>query len=298
MATNTHQIRQAVYENQGSPVKSNDDILFTVLGFIGTIIFHGILVFLLFYFVFTTPTHLNPTHEPPQGIMVDFGDADIGFGNIEPSYSDAAIVQTEKSTSTSSDSEEFLTQDNDSFAVDDNTSLNPNPDPTPTPDPDPKPDLTPTPTPNPKPEQVKTEETTPTPDPRSLFPGRNDSQSTATSQGEESGPGNQGTKTGEPGVHVYAGGIHIGGGLEGRGYEGKLPLPNLPNIQEQNTVIVTVRVDSRGNVTSATPGAKGTTTLNETLLNAAAKAARDTKFKANPNQLEQVGTITYIFKPK
>ena len=282
-------------------VKNSDDTLNSILGFLGTFLFHAILLLLLFFMVFNTPKQLPAE----QGIMVDFGNTDLGLGDFEPPQSDPAIVQNESSTSTTSEPEENLTQDfEDSFTVDDNSSSNtPTPDPTPTPTPSPTPNTNPTPNPtpnqtaNPTPEQVKQVEPERTVNPQAMFPGRSDSPSNAKSQGEAGGQGNQGSPTGAPNVHVYGEGIDIGGGLEGRGIEGGLPRPKY-DVNEHGVVVVTVRVDSRGNVTSATAGARGSTILNEALLNAAAKAARETKFKPDPNRVEQIGTITYTFKLK
>ena len=48
--------------------------------------------------------------------------------------------------------------------------------------------------------------------------------------------------------------------------------------------------------TKATPGARGTSTLNKILLDAAEKAARQAKFSRKPDAIEQTGTITYTFK--
>ncbi len=128
-----------------------------------------------------------------------------------------------------------------------------------------------------------------------LYPGR------GSNQGEAGGQGNQGVTTGAPDVHVYGEGDNISGGnkfaLSGRNLVGQLPIPAY-NVQDQGavTVVVAITVDKEGNVTKATPGAKGTTTLDKTLLDAAEKAARQAKFSRKPDAIEQTGTITYIFK--
>jgi len=94
---------------------------------------------------------------------------------------------------------------------------------------------------------------------------------------------------------VYGEGIDIGGGLADRGIVGGLPRP-VYNVQDQGVVVVTVTVDKDGRVTRAVSGARGSTTLNKTLLDAAERAALQTRFSANPNRIEQTGTITYTFK--
>ena len=92
-------------------------------------------------------------------------------------------------------------------------------------------------------------------DPRAIYtPGSGNAASTATSQGEVGGQGNQGV------------------------------------------VVVEISVDKDGKVIKTRPGVKGSTTANKVLLDAAEKAARQTKFTPKPNVIEQTGTLTYIFK--
>ena len=254
-------------------------------GLIGTCLFHGMILILLSYLAFRTPLPLPAE----QGILVDFGNSNTGFGNFEPRMSDPAPVSSQPVTSQANRSEQqTLTQD-----IEESVAMPSNPQPR---------------------EQTRTqpsettretssntppaEATTPverTVDTRAMYPGRGDASSTATGQGEAGGQGNQGVPTGAPNVHVYGEGINVGGGLAGRGIVGALPKPAY-NIQEQGVVVVAITVDRDGNVTEATSGARGTTTLNRTLFDAAEKAARQTKFSRNPNVLEQKGTITYTFK--
>jgi TonB family protein len=99
-------------------------------------------------------------------------------------------------------------------------------------------------------------------------------------------------------VHVYGEGGDAGGNrwsLSGRGLVGGLPLPAY-TVQEAGIVVVTITVDRNGNVTRAVAGAQGTTILNRTLHEAAERAARQARFTANPNVIEQQGTLTYIFR--
>ncbi|MDR1866045.1 MAG: energy transducer TonB [Bacteroidales bacterium] len=130
-----------------------------------------------------------------------------------------------------------------------------------------------------------------------MFPGRGDNASTASSQGEAGGQGNQGVTTGAPNVHVYGEGGDGDGkwALSGRGLQGRLPKPAY-NSQEQGTVVVEITVDKDGNVIEAISGRKGSTTLDKTLLDAALTAAKQAKFTRKPDAPVQKGTITYIFK--
>ncbi len=130
---------------------------------------------------------------------------------------------------------------------------------------------------------------------RAMYPGRG----ATANQDKAGGQGNQGVTTGAPDVHVYGEGGNVGEGnkfaLTGRNLVGRLPLPAY-TVQDQGTVVVTITVDKDGNVIKTTPGAKGSTTLSKTLLDAAEKAARKAKFSRKPDAMAQTGTITYIFK--
>jgi len=258
-------------------------------GLIATILFHGMLLFILMFMAFRTPLPLPAE----QGILVDFGNSNTGFGNFEPRMSDPAPVQPQPVTPrTTQQQVQTLTQDiEETVAV----PSKPQPKPQPT-------ETTPRETPKETPkvtqpvEQPKPVERTV--DQRVMFPGRGHQSSTATNQGEAGGQGNQGVPTGAPDVHVYGEGGDAAGNkwaLTGRGLVGRLPLPAYA-VQDQGIVVVSITVDKDGNVTRAVAGARGSTTLNKVLLDAAEKAARQAKFTRNPNSIEQTGTLTYIFK--
>ena len=257
-------------------------------GLIGTILFHGMIMFLLLYMAFRTPLPLPAE----QGILVDFGSTNTGFGNYEPPMSDPAPVRAQpQPTPAAERAEEVnLTQD-----IEEAVALPEKKKPKETPKetkPAPK-EVKPTtkPVEQPKPIERSVNQ-------QALYPGRGSSTSTAASQGEAGGQGNQGVSTGAPDVHVYGEGGDSGGNgfaLSGRALQGRLPIPEYKS-QEQGKVVVDIIVDKNGTVTKATAGAKGSTTLDKTLLDAAEKAARSAKFNRKPDSPEQHGTITYIFK--
>ena len=255
-------------------------------GLIGTIFFHGMLLILLLYLAFSTPLPLPAE----QGILVDFGNSNTGLGNYEPRMSDPAPVQPQPVTPrTTQQQEQTLTQDiEETVAVPEKPKTQPKETQKETPKETPKvtqPD-----------EQPKPVERTV--DQRAMYPGRGDAASTATSQGEAGGQGNQGVPTGAPDIHVYSEGGDAAGNkwaLSGRGLVGRLPLPAY-NVQDQGVVVVEITVDKDGNVINVRPGVSGTTTLNKILLDAAEKAARQAKFTCNPNAITQTGKLTYIFK--
>jgi len=259
-------------------------------GLMGTILFHGMLLILLLYFAFRTPLPL-PGEE---GILVDFGNSNTGFGDFEPRMSDPAPVQPQPAPpQTSRQSEQILTQDvEETVALPSRTQQREQSNQTPQRIETPAQKETP-PAVQPAPVVERTVEM------RAMYtPGRGDPSSTATSQGEAGGQGNQGVPIGAPDVHIYGEGGDTAGnrwGLTGRNLVGRLPLP-VYNVQEDGVVVVSITVDRDGNVTKATPGVRGSSTLNKSLLDAAERAARQAKFTRNPNAIEQTGTITYIFK--
>ena len=124
--------------------------------------------------------------------------------------------------------------------------------------------------------------------------------SDTSGEGITEGSGNQGVETGAVGVDNYGEGG--GTGTEGISYNlagrqhRSLPKPDY-DIQNEGIVVVQVRVDRNGNVTQATPGVKGSTTLEEYFLRVAREAAMAAKFDSKPDAPAiQVGTITYHFK--
>jgi len=261
-------------------------------GLAGTCLFHGILLIMLLYMAFKTPLPLPAE----QGILVDFGNSDFGLGNFEPRMSNPASVQPRPQPSNSpQQQEQTLTQDfEESIAVPSNPQPRQQPkETTPTKE---------TRAETPQTAQPPVETSKPverTVDQRAMYPGRGDQASAATSQGEAGGQGNQGVPTGAPDVHVYGEGGDTAGnkwGLSGRGLVGRLPLPSYDVKNDYGIVVVEITVDKSGNVTKARSGVRGTTTPNKTFWDAAEKAARQAKFTANNNAIEQVGTITYIFK--
>jgi TonB family protein len=129
--------------------------------------------------------------------------------------------------------------------------------------------------------------------------GKNSSDNKRTGEGVTSGTGNQGGINGSTESKYYSGKGYgnegISYGLSGRTPQ-SLPLPEY-NYQEEGIVVVQVTVNRNGRVTKATPGVKGSTTLDKNLLRAARKAAIAAQFDKNPDAPAfQKGTITYFFK--
>ncbi len=124
----------------------------------------------------------------------------------------------------------------------------------------------------------------------------------STSEGIAGGTGNQGVPNGSINSKNYG----PGGGTGDKGYsyylEGRkvqsIPLPKY-ELQQDGIVVVEVIVDRSGKVINATPGKSGSTTLDENLLKVAKEAALKATFEVKQDAPEvQKGTITYNFKLK
>lgn len=128
--------------------------------------------------------------------------------------------------------------------------------------------------------------------------GKSDSENKSTGEGEGTYKGNQGKETGSVDSKNHGEGKGLGNkgisySLEGRTSK-MLPKPE-DTSQKEGVVVVEIRVDGNGDVISANPGAKGSTTLDEYLCDVAKKAALKAKFSAKPNAPDQIGSITYHF---
>lgn len=130
----------------------------------------------------------------------------------------------------------------------------------------------------------------------------NDSYNNATSQGIAGGKGDQGKPTGNPLSDSYngnaasgngAGGVSIRNGLDGR------RITRLPSFEddfnENAKVAVDITVNQSGSVISASINPKGTTTTNTSIRNIAIQKAKTLKLNA-ADAAEQTGTLIFNFK--
>lgn len=147
-------------------------------------------------------------------------------------------------------------------------------------------------------QKSKLEPTQPVVNEKALFKKRSPSESTENA-GNFGNSGQQGSGVGEgegagKGKGIGAG---IGDGIS-FSLEGRAPVSLIKprgNFQTSGKVVVEITVDPNGNVINAIPGVKGSTTLDEYLLQIAREAALASKFSANPKSTVQKGTITYRF---
>ena len=128
--------------------------------------------------------------------------------------------------------------------------------------------------------------------------GKNDTDNKSTGEGEGNYKGNQGKEYGSVDSNKHGEGKGLGNkgisySLEGRTHK-LLPKPK-DTSQKEGIVVVEIRVNSNGDVVSATPGVKGSTTLDDHLCNMAKQAALKAKFNQKPDSPDQIGSITYHF---
>jgi len=130
--------------------------------------------------------------------------------------------------------------------------------------------------------------------------GKGSPDSKSTSQGVTYGTGNQGTPEGVANAEKYGPGGGTGTSGVSFTLDGRSPL-RLPKPEflgnEDVKVVVTVYVDRKGQVTRAVPGAKGSTTTDPRFLEAAKKAALEANFNVKESAPSfQIGTIIYHFR--
>lgn len=132
--------------------------------------------------------------------------------------------------------------------------------------------------------------------------GGNSTNAGSKGEGNSQTSGNQGDPTGSvdsknqgPGGGKGAG---ISFSLDGRNVIGGLAKPEYA-VNDYGDVVVTISVNKDGDVITAVPGAKGTTTSDSRLWEAARKAAVTAKFNrvtSADSPVYQKGTITYKFR--
>jgi colicin import membrane protein len=246
-----------------------------------TIIIHSLILALFLLYKFHTPTPL-PTE---QGILVNFGDMDQGSGDQEPLYEQADKIAQPEAVK-EEDDKESLTQNNEEApAIDEKKTDKKKKDKKPV-------DKT----------VVKTAEddskqTEHKVNPMALYRGKGNAASSG--EGIAGGSGNQGQPNGVANAKNYVGGGNGNSGisftLEGREPQ-SLPKPSY-NSQTEGIVVVEITVDKEGKVTKANAGVKGSTTLENSLVEAAERAAMQSSFKRSPNApAYQKGIIRYHFR--
>ncbi|MBA4409259.1 MAG: hypothetical protein Q8S54_14970 [Bacteroidota bacterium] len=292
-------------------------------GFIGTLVTHGLILILLLYFGIIA----SPPVPVDEGILVNFGDSETGFGMEEPAPGDRQpTLKPVESTSAKQvvqppskkviapvDDDDVLTQDDEETVV----------VKTPVKKKDIKKVIDPEKQRLDEAERQKQAEiirqkreqdqllAQAAAEQRKIGEinnraknvfgggGKGSPDSKSTSQGITYGPGNQGTPEGVANAEKYGPGGGTGDSgvsfsLDGRTAQ-SLPKPEFIG-NEDGKVVVMVTVDKSGRVTKADPGVKGSNTANPELLAASKKAALEARFNVDGTAPSfQKGTITYRF---
>jgi colicin import membrane protein len=262
-------------------------------GIFATFLFHCILILCLLFLGFSTPLPL-PSEE---GILINFGTDDFGFGEIEPAYSDLPDNQQVESQPeenvVESDNEEIITQDFEESAAVKEEKV------TPEKKTEKKEVITKTVTETKEEESIQPVVEEKKVNERALYKGRGTTDESSGSEGITQGDGNQGSVSGSPDSDNYSSGLSSGSGGVEFSLAGRNPL-FLPKpkyeYQVEGKVVVEIRVDRNGNVTYARAGVKGSTSNDENLIKAAQEAALKARFDSKPDAaFTQTGTITYHF---
>jgi len=254
-----------------------------VKAWLGTILFHALLVLALFFMALKTPLPL-PDEE---GVEVNMGSMDIGQGEEQtppdrlqpaPQPNQEPIKEQVNEETQEPSKEEISTTENEEAPIISNI-VEPKKETK-----EVKEEIKP---PEPKPEPVV--------DQRLLYTGKKISNS----EGDNQTSGNKGIETGLADSPNYSG---PGGlGSEGISYNlGNRKASSLPkpiyNSDDQGRVKVRIRVDKEGRIISAEILQKGTTVSDIKLHTMAVQAALKSVFTPDANAPEiQVGTITYNF---
>jgi hypothetical protein len=254
-----------------------------------------LLLFCIFFFL-TWELPQIPTPSFGEGIEVNLGNSETGFGNEPPQIPGDAATETDNSKTTPPQQVEAskpiqtdANETNEAAAVATKTV---------------------------KKEAVTTPPVPTPPKPKAVFGGgastttsgnNADSYNGKTDQGIAGGKGDQGKPNGNPNSDSYTGnggngtggpagaggGVNIRSGLDGR------RITKLPSFEddfnENAKVAVDIVVNENGQVISATVNPRGTTTTNAGIRNIAIKKARMLRLNAG-NDPEQKGTIVFSFK--
>lgn len=239
-------------------------------GLIGTIAVHALMILLFIISAFSPEVKLE---EEDGGVQVSLGEPNYGGPDDQP----AETVESSQPESTPESAEDpLLSQDEEAPEVQQTTKPKPYTKPSET-----------QPVKENKPEERK-------PNQRALFPGSRSSKG----QGSGEKSGNQG----QPDGSVNGKPDGTGTGTSGPGsysLKGRSPVqtsrPN-PSRSISGTVVVYITVSSRGVVTKAQAGARGTTISDKYFWKISEEAAKNWKFDPSKSGSEdQFGTITFEY---
>jgi TonB family protein len=142
------------------------------------------------------------------------------------------------------------------------------------------------------------------------FIKNNDKPGTTGGDGNSGNPGNSGVPDGNPNTNGQGGtgnnpnyignGNSQGGpggiGINLAGRKVLVPPDPVNDSKEEGVVVVTIKVDKKGNVIEAETNGRGTTTTSPILKAKAHQAALKAKFSPSDAFEEQIGTMKFVFK--
>lgn len=238
-------------------------------GLIGTIIFHGIVLLLLMLFGLKAP-YISPAEEC---LLINFGFDETGFGQTGPSNLNKTETVKDKTEEIEKvkdkTKDKFLTQDiEEAPVIKDGT------------------------------QKDKTQE--PKINLDALYKGKKGrSEDGSSNEGIKGRSDNEGRPEGSVVSKNYSEGSGDGFGwsLEGSGRKLIMPPAITADFQQEGIVVVDIKVDKYGNVISAIPVLKGSTTTSIYLQKLAKDAVMEMKFNQKFDALEvQKGTVIFHFK--
>ena len=274
--------------NQEQVLEKQDQVKATIITLVITVILFSI----FFYVQYQQPAIQEPVGG--EGIEVNLGDAENGYGSVPPASIGTANQEVNNSANNPSEETVSIPENNSSeedVPLNQRTvKLNSKPNKNSS--------LAP---PNPKPKAVFTGNT-------KKGSGGNlaDSYNGITNQGIAGGKGDQGNPTGNINSDSYQGNASSGnGGLGGTGgvaiksgLDGRR-ITKLPSFEddfnENAKVAIDITVNKSGRVIAAVINPKGTTTTNQRIRNIAIQKAKTLQLNAG-NTDEQTGTLVFNFK--
>lgn len=260
-----------------------------IYGIIGTVVFHAIVLVLLFTLCFRTPLPLPGE----AGVEVNLGMYAQGLGyeanqpEVTEPVKETPKVEEQKSETNDVIEEDIVSEDEETPSIEQ---------------------------PKEETEEVigeyenkeetveeKQEEIIPEEEPvvnqRAIFQVPKNDNKTPSSEGDDKGEGEEGKANGLKDIERYDANGGSGNGpsydLGGRGAK-SISSPS-KEFSEEGTIVVNIKVDREGRVVE-TSIAKGTTIVDNSMRESALRAARNSIFNKDKNAPEiQSGTITYKY---
>lgn len=260
-----------------------------IYGIIGTVVFHAIVLVLLFTLCFRTPLPLPGE----AGVEVNLGMYAQGLGHEANQPEETETVketpkaEEQKIEANDVVEEDIVSEDDEAPSIEQPQEETEEA----VEEPENKEEIV-----EEKQEEIIPEEK-PVVNQRAMFQVPKNDKATHATEGDEKGDGEKGIANGLKDIERYEGNGGSGNGpsydLGGRGAK-SIASPS-KEFEEEATIVVDIKVDREGRVVEASIG-KGTNTAVSHMLESALRAAKNSIFNKDENAPEiQSGTITYKF---